>query len=342
MLTVREIAEFAGVSKSTVSLVLNNKPGVSEEMRKTVFDARTQLESIRMNEDLPEKPAFDMVDGSTHHVTSLMVLHPPVLRSSNVFSEVLQGIQSAAELYKIQLRLVANNPKATEQHVSNLYLTDEYLRPDGVIVFGAEQHEPVLEKIVERGIPCVVLGREAKKYHVSGIERDEIHYACMVTKHLIDLGHRSIAFVGGKTEYDYTHNRIRGYEHALAISNIAIDENLICLGNGAVATETILAYDDGVSAIVFVNDTYAAEGLSVIKQHGLIVPDDLSVVSFDNTKFAQDHQPPLTSVAYNHFKEGQWAVKMLLDEIRHPFIKKSQLEFHGELIVRESSRAYNS
>jgi len=338
MITVREIAEFAGVSKSTVSLVLNNKPGVSDQMRKTVMDARTQLEAIRADEILPEKSGIEAVVNQHQQSISLMVLHPPVLRSSNVFSEVLQGIQSAAELYKVQLRLVANNPQATEQHVSNLYLTDESLRPDGVVVFGAEQHEPLLDKIFNLDIPCVVLGREAKKYNVSGIERDEVYYSYLLTQHLLDLGHRSIAFVGGETCYDYTHNRLTGYQQALAEAGIADTERLICLGSGASATENILSFDEDVTAIVFVNDTYAAEGLAVIQAQDLCVPDDISVVSFDNTKFAQGHNPPLTSIAYNHFKEGQWSVRMLLDEIRHPFIKKSQFEFDGELIIRESTQ----
>jgi len=338
MITVREIAEFAGVSKSTVSLVLNNKPGVSDQMRQTVMDARTQLEAIYTDESLPEKSTLDTAFTQQQQTLSLMVLHPPVLRSSNVFSEVLQGIQSASELYKVQLRLVANNPQATEQHVSNLYLTDDYLRPDGVVVFGAEKHEPLLDKIVALNIPCVVLGREAQKYHVSGIQRDEVYYACQLTRHLIDYGHRSIAFVGGDTRYDYTVNRIRGYQQALINAGIDPIDELVCLGDGITGTETILDANPNLTAIVYVNDTYATEGLSVIEARDLSVPQDISVASFDNTKVAQTYKTPLTSIAYNHFKEGQWSVKMLLDEIRHPFIKRSQLEFDGELIVRQSTR----
>lgn len=333
MITVREIAEFAGVSKSTVSLVLNNKSGVSEQMRKTVFDAQMQLESIRADKLLPERQ--ETLQKS--QAFSVMVLHPPVLRSSSVFSLVLQGIQNMAELYNVQLRLVANNPEATEQHVSNLYLTEDYLRPDGVIIFGAEQHEPILDKIIDLELPCIVLGREAKKYQVSGIERDEVYYGYFLTKHLIDLGHQNIAFIGGEAHYDYTNNRIAGYKEALKEANLPIDERFIQIGDGVSATEMILSLNLDVTAIVFVNDTYAVEGLSVIQRCDLTIPDDISIVSFDNTQFAQDYHPPITSIAYNHFKEGQWAVKMLLDEIRHPFIKRSQLEFDGELIVRNST-----
>lgn len=337
MTTVREIAEFAGVSKSTVSLVLNNKPGVSDEMRQTVMNAVSELETIHADDLLPEKSSSAGMMEHKSQSLSMMVLHPPVLRSSYVFSEVLQGIQAAAEVFNIQLRLVVNDPSASAQHVSHLYLTDDYLRPDGVLVFGAQRHEPLLEQVVERNIPCVVLGREAKKYQVSGIERDEAQYAYQLTQYLLDLGHRSIAFVGGETQYDYTNNRLRGYQIALEDAGIMSNEQWICLGNGASATTSILDSNPNISAIIYVNDSYAVESLSVLHERKLDIPTNISVASFDDTEFARTHQPPITSIAYNFFKEGQWAVKILLDQIRYPFIEKSQLVFKADLIIREST-----
>ena len=250
MTTVREIAEFVGVSKSTVSLVLNNKEGVSDKMRQTVMNAVSELEASRTEDIAPENSGSEYLSKTL----SIMCLHPPVVRSSYVFSQVLQGIQNAAELYKLQLRLVVNDPKASSEHVSHLYLTDEYLRPDGVLAFGAEKYEPLLEKVVERNIPCVVLGREANRYHVSGIERDETRYAYQITEHLLNLGHRSIAFVGGETHYDYTNNRLLGYQLALEDVGLSRAEQHICLGDGTAASETLLDANPEISAMVFVND----------------------------------------------------------------------------------------
>ena len=336
MTTVREIAEFAGVSKSTVSLVLNNKPGVSEEMRQTVMSAVNELEVIHAEENLAEKVTHSSNPDMKTNL-SVMVLHPPILRSSYVFSQVLHGIQHAAELYRIQLRLVPNDPSVSDQHISYLYLTDEYLRPDGVLVFGAQQQEPLLEKIIERDFPCVVLGREANKYQVSGIERDEKGYAYQLTQHFLELGHREIAFVGGEKQYDYAVNRIAGYQRAMIEWGIAEENHSIHLGDGAVATAEALSKNPNISAIIYVNDAYAEEGLRVLEERAIQIPQDIGVGSFDNTTFAQNYRVPLTSVAYNHFEEGQWSVKMLLDQIRHPFIEKSCLTFRGELIIRESS-----
>jgi DNA-binding LacI/PurR family transcriptional regulator len=113
--------------------------------------------------------------------------------------------------------------------------------------------------------------------------------------------------------------------------------NWICLGsNGAAATKTVLDRAPEITALMFVNDSFAADGLKVIAQRKLSIPRDLSVVSFDNTDIAQNHRPPLTSVAYNFFEEGQWAVKMLLDEIRNPFIEAVHTFFAAGLVEGES------
>lgn len=340
MPTVREIAEYAGVSKSTVSLVLNNKPGVSEDMRRSVLAAVQQLEALQVSSIQATMPVSlpDANAGRSNGVQmlSVVVLHPPVLRSSYVFSEVLQGIQSAAQTYNVQLRLVTNDINAVEGHVSHLYFSDPNLRPDGVLVFGAQQHEPLLNTAYELGIPCVVLGRDAQKYEVSGLGRDEARYAYEAARYLIDLEHRGIAFVGGEVVYDYWHTRLAGYQHALEQAGIAPLDRWVQTGDGESATRTILEQSKDVTAIIYVNDTCAACGLEVIDECGLRVPDDLSVISFDDTDFAQHYDPPLTSVSYHRYEEGQWALKMLIDQIRYPYVEKVQVMFHAELIKRAS------
>lgn len=328
MTTVREIAEYAGVSKSTVSLVMNEKPGVSEKMRQQVMEAVRILERERTHAAGPGASAL-----------SIMVLHPPVLPSSYVFSEVLQGIQAAASEYNVQLRLVVNAREVSQQHVSQLYLSEDSLRPDGVLIFGAQQHEPLLVKIREHGIPCVVLGREAKQYAISGIERDEVYYARQAVRHLIDLGHTQIAFVGGEPVYDFTFNRLEGYQQALAAAGIAVIEPQICLGDGRTATQNVLKNMPDVTAMLFVNDSYAAAGLPVLAEHNLTIPDDISVVSFDDTNIAREHEPPLTSISYDRYEEGRWAVKALIEQIRYPYIERVQIVFRAELVVRGSTAA---
>ncbi len=332
MASVREIAARAGVSKSTVSLVLNNKPGVSAQMRNAVLQAVQELD------EQPTRKKNDTTTFGTKKRT-IAVFHPPVLRSSYVFKEVLHGIQTAATEHNVELRLVINELNSSPQHVSNLYLSDPSLRPDGILVFHAQQNEPLIDIAKRLGIPCVALGLDIQNYDVSGIGRHETRHAREATEHLLQLGHRAIGFVGGDATYDYAHTRLAGYRQALAAQSIEPNGRWVALGNGYNALETILRDAPEVTALLFVNDTYANEALPLIQKMGLRVPEDLSIVSFDNTDIARNFVPPLTSISYNQFAEGQWAVQLLLNQIETPYLQQSQVIFGAELIVRDSCTA---
>ena len=197
------------------------------------------------------------------------MFHPAVLRSSYVFKEVLHGIQTAAAEHNIELRLVVNDPTASPQHVSNLYLSDPNLRPDGVLVFGARQQEPLVDEAQRLGIPCVVLGRDIQNYDVSGISRHETRYARELTEYLIKLGHQAIAFAGGDTAFDFTHTRLAGYRQALSAQAIEPSGRWVALGNGRNALETILRDAPEVTAVMFINDTYVNEAAPLIHKLGL-------------------------------------------------------------------------
>jgi DNA-binding LacI/PurR family transcriptional regulator len=340
MPSVREIADLAGVSKSTVSLVLNDKPGVSDDMRQLVLDARRQLEAEESHRvQIPHKdrlPDLNRAQISAQEPLSIVVLHPPIVRSSHVFSEVLRGIQTAAQMYNMHLQLVPNASNASEQSVSQLFLTEASMRPNGVIAFGARQEEPLLDAACQLGIPCVVLGREPGKYAVSGVGRDESLYAYDLTRYLTDMGHQAIGFVGGQPVYDYWHTRLRGYQEALHDVGIDPCVGWVQQGDGETAVRDLLQQAPEVTAVIFINDTCAAQGLPLLHEAGYRIPDDLSVASFDDTDFARTYEPPITSVSYKRFEEGQWAVKILMDRINFPYLDRVQVIFTADLIERES------
>jgi len=330
MASVREIAERAGVSKSTVSLVLNNKPGVSAQMRQAVMHAAEQLK------------ANNAQTNNSHHTLptnkqTIAVFHPAYLRSSYVFKEVLRGIQTAAAKHNLELRLAINQPNQSSQHIAQIYLNDPSLRPDGVLIFGAKQKEPLVDEAQRLGIPCVVLGRDILQYDVSGISRQETVLARQATEHLIQLGHQHIAFAGGDTNYDFLHTRLAGYRQALEAHDITPQNRWVALGNGGNALDTLLSEAPEITAVLFVNDTYANEAFPIIHKRSLQIPQDLSIVSFDNTDIARNFTPPLTSVSYKQYEEGQWAVKILLDQIQYPYLQHSHVIFEAELVVRDST-----
>jgi len=334
MPSVRQIAEQAGVSISTVSLVLNNKPGVSEMMRARV------RESIALLKDLEKEGSgsvfFRDARSSESKPHSIVVLHPGILRSSQVFSELLQGIEAGAAEQNLQLRLIVNEGELPSDHIYQLYFSDPKLRPDGVLIIGDRSDIPIPEKIFHLEIPVVLVGRESDDFSVSAVGRDEEGIAFEATQYLQDLGHEGIAFVGGELEFRYTHSRLQGYKNAMLARFGEFSENWIALGDGGEATQKIIENDSEITAAIYVNDANAEDGLPIIKASGRKIPADLSVISFDDTLFAQEYNPPLTSIVYPRFQEGLQAVRVLTEKIKNPKLKFSQIVFHAELVLRES------
>ena len=339
MPTVRQIAQHAGVAKSTVSLVMNHKPGVSDKTRQIVLNAYQELNSQNENNsaDNVEKNIFF---NHSHYVTkkplSFVVFHPAILGSNQVFSELLAGIQYGADQYHAQLRLTINERKVSSNHISNLYLKDPSLQPDGILIIGAREKEPVLEEAERQQIPYVIVSRTVSDPAISAVGRNEIKITMEAVRYLLELGHTAIGFVGGNPLYSYTHQRIQGYRKALQASGITPLDRWISLGAGNEAAKTILQTSPEITAVVFVNDTFAMQALPVFIQAGRNIPDKLSIISFDDTDEAKNYNPPITSIHHPRYEEGAWAVRILVEKIRNPHFEECQIILKSNFIVRDS------
>ncbi len=333
MPTVREIANYAGVSVSTVSLVMNDMPGVSEVMRQRVYQA---LQMLNEGDETGKRRSNQESSSGERDSLSIVVLHPAILRSSQVFSEFLQGIQAAALQYRMQLRLAVNEPDLPGDHISRLYFSDPSLIPDGVLVIGARQEAPFPDEISQLNIPCVLVGRTSPGARLSAVGPDEDAAAREAARYLIDLGHRAIAFTGGDPVYSYTHSRLRAVQEELRAAGIDALERWVSLGEGDQAARKLLASSPEISAVIFINDAYAIQGLPVFQAAGRRIPEDLSVVSFDDTEQARQFSPALTSVAYPRYLEGFHSVRMIYEQIQNPQILSCQVTFRTNLVIRDS------
>lgn len=334
MPSVREIAQYAGVSKSTVSLVLNNKPGVSPGKREQILHALKQLKA-QEEADFDSLPASDYVVKKPS-TFSIVVLHPAILHSNQVHAEFLRGIQDGADRYQAQLRLATKPPVESDSHISRLYITDPDLRPDGLLIMGARVNEPLAEEAREHNIPFVLVSRHAPKSEDSAVGWDDSEAAYLATKHLIDLGHQSIAFIGGDEMFSYTNDRIAGFQEAMLEAGLASTSDQIYLGDGEQATRRFAEVGRHYSAALFINDTHAVAGIPILKGQGFTIPEDLSIISFDDTRKAESASPPLSSVFFPRYQTGLWAVKTLIDQIRNPLLKSSQIIFNCSLTLRAS------
>lgn len=339
MPTVREIAKQAGVANSTVSLVMNNKAGVSEKTRQLVLNAYNDLSSKEDNGTSLSKKAsglFSLENNDNKKPLTFVVYHPAILNSSQVFSDLLKGIQDAADLFHAQLRLAINEQKISSDHVSNLYLQDPKLQPDGILIIGAHEKEPILEEATRQKIPYVLVSRTTSDPSITAVGRDEVKITHEAVNYLIGLGHSSIGFVGGNPDFSYTNQRIKGYRQALIENGITPLDRWIAIGSGKKAAQSIIKNSPEITAVIMVNDSYAMEALEIFKNAGYKIPENLSIISFDDTDEAQNFNPPLTSIQNPRYEEGVWAVRMLVEKIRNPLMAGCQLILKSTLIIRDS------
>lgn len=330
MASLSEIARYAQVSKSTVSLVMNNRPYVSREMRDRVLRAAAELGSTESRRS--SRP---------QRSPNVLLIHPLSMGSQQVFRELLQGVRAAVvDEGNGQLTPAAHDPPLRPDHATSALLHDPFLRPDGVIVMGAGEHDPIIAEAQEEGLPCVLLARQHTPEGTSAVGMDNVAGARGGVEHLLEQGHTRIALLGGDIEFDYTELRIAGYREAMEKAGL---ETEIHLGSGETATRSLIeAHPDRrtlPTAIFYVNDEHAIRGMPLLSEYGLRVPADISVIGFDDTDNALECEPSLTSIRVPRFLIGKLAGRTVLDHIHYPELERVSVLLRTELVRRDSVAA---
>ena len=339
MASVREIAKLAKVSKTTVSMVLRNQDGVSENMRQRVQEAVEYLraaEEVRAVEDVSMTNGWRTGARKEDKISSLLVLHPINYHYSAVFHEILRGVQAAASVYQLQLSLAFNDANLLNTSFEEFYFTNTLVKPLGVLVIGARSQEPLVGRLCERSIPVVVVGRRSHDDRASAVGRNEEEMACEATNYLFDLGHRKIAFMGMSDEFDYAVDRLRGYRKTCEKRGGALNSYLVHEGFDSRASARVLIDHPDITAAVFVNELLASQVIPHVQAAGRCVPDDLSVIAFDDTEIARNFTPPLTTISFPFFQEGFWAVRLIMEQVRQPTVLSAQIVLGASLIKRSS------
>lgn len=338
MPTVREIAHHAGVSKTTVSLVLNNKDGVSEELRTRVLEAVRDLEAIDALQRRPSVGDLDAENGSSGP-RSVVLLHPWWISNTQFFRELLQGIQAAADRFQVQLRLASmrggDDPASLSQHV---YFSDPTLRPDAVLVLESQFAAASIHKLESLGISSVMLGSPTDDPGIKTITPDEYAAGWMAAQALLDLGHRQIGFVIDNLEFRYARDRHAGYVAALIAAGLEAPSTqrlTAVTGFGSPLDPAFVANNQEITALIIANSA-ALDALDVFEQHGYRVPDTLSVIVFDDIEAARTYDPPLTTVAYPLYEQGYWGMRMIVDQIGEPAMEHFSISFKARLVERQS------
>lgn len=331
--TLKDIADLANVSVATVSKIINNKDEeISEETRQRV------KEIIARENYQPNILARSMI---TKRTNTLGLIIPDV--RNLFFTDLVRGAEDFAYKHNYSI-LFCNTDDSIEKEMR--YITTLLNKQvDGIVLVGSINRNKQLERKFRISVPVVTIDRDVNFKDISEkIILENVTGAYKALEHLISLGHRKIMFLSGFLDTRVSQERLEGYSKALANHNIIIDESLIHIGSFSIefGYKTIMkkGIPEGVSAIFCGNDLIAFGAMKALKERGLKVPEDISVVGFDDIVFSSMITPELTTVRQPSYNLGRVAVKKLIEILENTSIDED-IELKLELIVRESTSYKN-
>lgn len=328
--TIEMVALEAGVSPSTVSRILNGTAVVSEAKKKAVEDAVAKLGFV------PNPMARGLAGGRTF---SIGVITQAI--DSPFYGSALRGIEDEMDSAGYSPLFVSGHWNAdTEARCIDILRSR---RVDGIIVLTGRLTDQTLKKCAQN-VPMVVTGRTLKTANLCALNFDNFSGGRMATQHLIDLGHRHIAFIAGDPQHPDATPRLLGYKAALEGAGIAFNPQLVAQGDynessGVMAVTQLLASRQRFTAIFAANDQMAIGAAHGLQRHGLRVPDDVSLVGFDDLPTSLYALPPLTTIHQPAYELGRLAATAMMQLLAG--VKPAVQLPAPRLIVRESCRRLN-
>ncbi len=330
-LTIEKIAKQAGVSRSTVSRVLNNHPNVSPTARERVL-AVTQKVQFQ-----PNLAARGLAAGHTR-VLGLVIPMPVAAVFSDPYHPiVIQGVASACNTHDYSVMLWLAEPEYERRTISKI-LHNGLI--DGLILASMLVNDPLLESLSASDLPFILIGRHLSNERVNYVDVDNINSAREIVSYLIRLGRRCIATITGPKNMIAGADRLDGYLAALRERGITPQPDLIVAGDfteagGYNAMQQLLPHKP--DAVFAASDMMALGALRVIREAGLRVPEDIALIGFDDIPFAAHADPPLTTVRQPIHRTGVIAAETLIDLIAHPDSHPRRIILPTELVIRAST-----
>jgi LacI family transcriptional regulator len=332
MTTINEIAQIAGVSRSTVSRVINHDPNVSDRTRVKVQAI------IDENGYQPNPVARSLMSGRSHVLGLVIPASYSSLYTDPFFSLLSQGISSTCTANNYTLMLWLIEPDY-EKRTNNKILNNQLI--DGIIVASHMIDDPLIEGLIARKIPLVIVGRYNSP-KISSVDADNIHGATMAVDHLVNIGRKNLATITGDIDRYSGRDRLSGFKRGLQENNLPIAEEKIAFGDfteeGGYLQAKLLLSRTEFDGIFVASDLMSFGAIRATQEAGLKVPDDIALVSFDDIPAAARHQPPLTTVRQPIHQMGSIAAQTLIDQLEsNDTAKPRRIILPTELIIRKTS-----
>lgn len=332
MTTIKEIAKIAGVSRSTVSRVINNDPNVSEQTRANVQAIIDKMEYE------PNPVARSLISGRTRVLGLVIPMTFSSLFTDPFFSLLSQGISSTCTANNYTLMLWLIEPDY-EKRANNKILNNRLI--DGIIVASNMIDDPLIDGLIARKVPLVIIGRNNNP-DVCSVDADNVHGAAMAVRHLVSIGRKELATITGDMDRYSGCDRLTGFKQGLQENNLPILEERIAFGDfteegGYIQTKLLLSRTE-FDGFFVASDLMSFGAIRAIKEVGLEVPDDIALVSFDDIPAAARYQPPLTTVRQPIHQMGSIAAQTLIDHLEsNDTIAPRRIILPTELVIRETS-----
>ncbi|MFC5404094.1 LacI family DNA-binding transcriptional regulator [Cohnella soli] len=327
--TIYDVAREAGVSIATVSNAINGKGKISHKRRQEILHIMERL-------DYHPSVIASALTGKRTYTIGLLI--PDI--SNPFFAEIARAVEDYGHEmgYSVIICSTDNQIERIERYVLLL----EQKSVDGIIIGTGIEDTDSIERLLKKKVPIAMIARELPSAAVNTVVVDDFAGGEMAARHLLKQGHQTFAVLAESYKVSSSRERIRGFKQALVESKFELADSaiMICdytLEDAKQKAVMLLQSDSPPSALFCCNDILAVGALQAAKESGIRIPEQLALVSFDNTILSRVTDPPLTSVAQPMEHMGRRVVEMIIEELKEPDVVRQRIVLQPELIVRASS-----
>jgi DNA-binding LacI/PurR family transcriptional regulator len=327
--TIYDVAEKAGVSIATVSKVINNTGRISEKTRKKVQEIMEQLHY---------EPSMVASALTSKRTGTIGLLVPDI--ANPFFAEVARSFEDYAQKLGFGLVICSTDGKDEK---ARLYLSLLMRKQvDGLIITTYIKDADLLEQLTQRQIPIVLFSVDIPTLSVNAVSVDDYKGGLQATNYLLSLGHKRIGVIAEDLSTSSSSYRIQGYKEAMTNAGVkVIESDIICtkatVKNGETIAQQLLKKKGRPTAIFACNDLLAIGAMQAARKLEIKVPEELSIIGFDNTILAEIANPPLTSVSQPIKEMANQAMTALVEEIENEQSSKQRVFMLPELVIRNST-----
>ena len=331
-ITIKEIAEMAGVSKSTVSRAIDGNPRISDETRSKIFSIIEQYGYT------PNAAARNLARNKTNAVGIVMPHGESAIYSTTFFQETLKGICNTVSDSNYDVLITAGNPTEPEA-IKRLISTSKV---DGIILLRSSLRDDNIETLLENNFPFVLISSSSGYKNIYSVDNNNEDAARSLTKHILENDKGKVAFIGGVESSTVTIQRLEGYKRCLEDSGFGINEAYICQGDfserhGYDSMKKLMTMPVKPDSVIIMDDYMCIGAMKYLEEQNISIPQEISVACFNESSYTKYSKPAITAVKVDSYQLGLSAAEILLSVLNDKIVEPGCKYIGHEILKREST-----